>query len=105
MGLRTALTHGSVLHAGLHGAEVCSTPRRMEVYSTPSCWTPRAAPGWKCAPHPAAIVVVLLKEGRTVGPRGYPDLDVYGGFTAAPGRRDDDEITYLLTYLLTYWSI
>ena len=91
MGLRTALTHGSVLHAGVQGAEVCSTPRRVEVYSTPSCWTPRAAPGWKCAPHPAAIVVVLLKEGRTVGPRGYPDLDVYGGFRAAPVRRDDDE--------------
>ena len=58
MGLRTALTHGSVLHAGVQGTEVCSPPRRMEVCSTPSCWTPRVAPEWKCTPHSAAIGVV-----------------------------------------------
>ena len=86
MGLRTALTHGSVLHAGVQGAEVCSTPRRMEVCSTPSCWTPRAAPEWKCTPHSAAIGVVWLKEGLTVGVRGDLELGVEGSLGGALGR-------------------
>ena len=86
MGPRTALPHGSVLHAGVQGTEVCSTPRWMEVRSTPSCGTPRAAPEWKCAPHSAAIGVVWLKVGLTVGGRDFLEFVVEGNLGAALGR-------------------
>ena len=84
MGLRTAPIHGSVLHVCGQGTGVCSTPHRMGVCSTPSCWTPRAAGGpWECAPH-VPLDVLVLKDCLTEGARG--DLEVWKDFGAALSR-------------------